>query len=187
MATHHNKEGAGKKPAEERGAESTKNAAPRVEGPAMFGSLTALRDSFDRFFDTMTQGWPQWSSPLRETGGGPMSFSPFGGFPRVDTSESEKAYEITVELPGVDEEDVSISVDDGVLTIKGEKKSEREEKDKDYHLMERSFGSFQRSFRVPDNVDDGKIDAKFKKGVLHVEMPKIAASKSKSKKIEIKS
>jgi HSP20 family protein len=80
----------------------------------------------------------------------------WGKAPAVDIAEHEKAYEITVELPGMDESNIDVKFSDGTLTIKGEKKDEREEKQKDYHLSERRYGSFQRSFGVPDGVDADK-------------------------------
>ena len=80
--------------------------------------------------------------------------------------------EISAELPGIDEKNVEVKVADDILTIKGEKQEEKEEKTKDYHLSERSFGSFQRAFQVPSGVDTDKIDAKFSKGILTVTLPK---------------
>ena len=97
--------------------------------------------------------------------------------PTVDVSETDKAYEITAELPGMDEKNVEVKVANGVLTIKGEKQDEKEEKKKDYHMRERSYGSFERSFQVPDGVDADKIEANFKKGVLTVILPKSAEAK----------
>ena len=88
--------------------------------------------------------------------------------PAVDIAEKDNAYEVTAELPGMDEKNIEVNVANGKLTIKGEKQEEKEEKKKDYYLHERHFGSFQRSFRVPEGVDADKIDAHFKKGVLTV-------------------
>jgi len=106
--------------------------------------------------------------------------------PAVDVIESEKAYEITADLPGMDEKNIEIKVTDGVLTMKGEKQEEKEEKKKDYYLQERSFGSFQRSFELPESVDLDKIEASFKKGVLTVKLPKKAEAQKPAKKIEVK-
>jgi HSP20 family protein len=86
----------------------------------------------------------------------------------------------------MEEKDIDVKFADGVLTIKGEKKEEREEKKKDYYLSERRFGSFQRSFRVPEGVDADKIDASFKNGVLTVMLPKSAEAQKREKKIAIK-
>ncbi len=106
--------------------------------------------------------------------------------PAVDVVESEKAYEITADLPGMDEKNIEVKVTDGVLTMKGERQEEKEEKKKDYYLQERSFGSFQRSFELPDSVDAEKIEASFKKGVLTVKLPKKAEAQKPAKKIEVK-
>jgi len=106
--------------------------------------------------------------------------------PAVDVAESEKAYEITVELPGMDEKNIEVKVSNGSLTIKGEKQEEKEEKKKDYYLHERHFGSFERSFALPDGVDSNKIEAAFKKGVLTVTLPKKPEAQKPAKKIEVK-
>ena len=110
----------------------------------------------------------------------------FGKAPAVDIAEKDKEYEITAELPGMDEKNIDVKFADGILTIKGEKTEEKEEKKKDYYLSERRFGSFQRSFQVPDGVDADKIDASFKNGVLTVILPKSAQAQKSEKKIAIK-
>ena len=110
----------------------------------------------------------------------------WGKAPAVDIAEEETAYEITAELPGMDESNIDLKFSDGTLTIKGEKKDEREEKQKDYHLSERRYGSFQRSFGVPDGVDADKIEAHFKNGVLTVTLPKRPEAQKSEKKIAIK-
>jgi HSP20 family protein len=106
--------------------------------------------------------------------------------PAVDIAESEKAYEITAELPGMDEKNIEVKVANGNLTIKGEKQEEKEEKKKDYYLHERHFGSFERSFALPEGVDADKIEANFKKGVLTVTLPKKPEAQKPAKKIEVK-
>jgi HSP20 family protein len=106
--------------------------------------------------------------------------------PAVDVVEKDKAYEITAELPGMDESNIDVKFSDGVLSIKGEKKEEKEERKKDQYLSERRYGSFQRAFRVPDGVDADKIEANFKNGVLTVTLPKTAEAVRSEKKIEIK-
>jgi HSP20 family protein len=96
-----------------------------------------------------------------------------GAIPVVHLAETDKVYEITSELPGgMGEKDVEVKFADGVLRIKGEKQEEREEKKKGYHMRERSFGSFERSFQVPEGVDADKIKTSFKKGKLIVTLPK---------------
>ena len=107
--------------------------------------------------------------------------------PAVDVVESEKAYEVAAELPGMDEKNIEIKVVNGILTMKGEKQEQKEEKKKDYYLQERSFGSFERSFEVPESVDADKIEARFKKGVLTLTLPKKAEAQKPAKKIEVKS
>lgn len=109
-----------------------------------------------------------------------------GTIPAVDVVESDKAYELAAELPGMDEKNIEVKVADGMLTIKGEKQEEKEEKKKDYYLRERNFGSFERSFSVPEGVDADKIEASFKKGVLTVTLPKKPEAQKPAKKIEVK-
>lgn len=106
--------------------------------------------------------------------------------PAIDLAEKDKEYEITAELPGLDEKDVEIKLSNHSLTIKGEKKEEREEKQKDYYLSERRYGSFHRSFQLPEGVDADKIEATFAKGVLTVRLPKTVEAQKAEKKISIK-
>ncbi|CCB66277.1 MULTISPECIES: Hsp20/alpha crystallin family protein [unclassified Hyphomicrobium] len=106
--------------------------------------------------------------------------------PPVDIVDKDTAYEITAELPGLDENNIDVKVANGMLTIKGEKKEEKEEKKKDYFLSERRYGSFERRFSIPEGVDTGKIEANFKKGVLTVALPKTSEAKTAEKKIAVK-
>ncbi|UDL90741.1 Hsp20/alpha crystallin family protein [Mesorhizobium sp. PAMC28654] len=106
--------------------------------------------------------------------------------PAMDLVEKDKEYEITAELPGIDEKNVEIKLANHMLTIKGEKQEEKEQKDKDYYLSERRYGSFQRSFHLPEGVDADKIDASFAKGVLTVKLPKTAEAQKAEKKITVK-
>jgi HSP20 family protein len=111
----------------------------------------------------------------------------FGAIPKVYVTETDKAYEITSELPGeMDEKNVEVSFANGVLTIKGEKREDREEKKKGYFMRESSFGSFERTFQVPDEVDSDKIKASFKKGKLAVSLPKSVEGRRAEKKIAVK-
>jgi HSP20 family protein len=120
--------------------------------------------------------------------------SPFARFssdilsPKIDVAESKDAIEVTAELPGVDEKDVDVTLADDVLTIRGEKKSEREEhdKDKNWHVVERSYGSFSRAIPLPFEPDATKVEAKFDKGVLRIHLPKSEEVTKKEQKIEIK-
>jgi HSP20 family protein len=105
--------------------------------------------------------------------------------PAVDVTEDDKAYKITAELPGLEEKDIDVTASGGMLTIKGEKSYEKDEKDKDRHISERAYGSFQRSFALPDGVDADKIAAELAKGVLAVTLPKTAQAQ-KQQKIEVK-
>lgn len=93
---------------------------------------------------------------------------------------------VEAELPGLDEKDVSLTMQNGVLTIQGEKKLEFDEEKENYHVMERRYGSFQRSLRVPDTVDEGKVEARFDNGVLKVTLPKRPEAGGAQRKIEIK-
>lgn len=104
--------------------------------------------------------------------------------PAVDVSEEQEAYVVKVELPGVSKDDVKITLESNILTIRGEKKAESEVKEKNYHRAERSYGSFQRSFTLPSTVKNDKIDAVYKDGILTVSLPK--AEESKPKQIEVK-
>jgi HSP20 family protein len=147
-----------------------------------------LRREIDRLFEDFDGGiWrapfrrslfatePLWRRELRWT-----------GMPAVDITESDKAYEITAELPGMDEKSIEVKVVNGSLTIKGEKQEEKEEKKKDYYLHERRFGGFERRFDVPEGADTDKIEASFKKGVLTVMLPKKPEAQKPEKKIEVK-
>ncbi len=104
--------------------------------------------------------------------------------PSMDVSETAKEIEVTAELPGLEEKDVQLSVADQTLLIRGEKKSEREEKDKDYHMIERSYGSFSRTVELPPGVNPDAIKATMSKGVLKITIPKPAPAQSR--KIDVK-
>lgn len=172
-------------------AEISKNEpAPVVKNnggtPAPVASpFNALRREIDRLFD----GFSVWR-PFERNVFDLLAPSADGTTamitPAVEATEKPDAYEITVELPGLDEKDVHVDVADGTLTIKGEKRAESERKDKDYHMSERSYGSFVRSFRVPSNVDSEKIAAAFAKGVLSVRLPKAPKPQPSVQKIEVK-
>ncbi len=148
----------------------------------------AMRREMDRLFEGMTRGWPRWEElePTRLLGRAGERAS-LMVVPRTDVSENGKAYSVSLELPGMEDKDVEISVADNIITISGEKKSEREEKKENYYLSERSFGSFRRSFPVPADVAADKITASVDKGVLTVTLPKASESKSKTRKIAVKS
>lgn len=108
---------------------------------------------------------------------------PGGGFPSLDISEKDDAYVVTADVPGVKRDDIDISVSDGVVTIKGEKKSEEEKEEAGYQRRERAYGSFTRSFTVPGKVDEEGIKATCKDGVLTLELPK--SEEARARQIEV--
>jgi HSP20 family protein len=151
--------------------------------------LTSLRKEIDRLFDDFSRGFGGFSLARRAPDW--ETWWPYGAklgatAPAVDLVEKDDEYQITAELPGIDEKNVDVTLSDDVLTIRGEKKEEKEEKKKDYYLSERRYGSFERTFRLPDSVDRDKIQARFEKGVLAVTLPKTPAAAKKQKKIEVK-
>jgi len=105
--------------------------------------------------------------------------------PSADISETNKAYLIKAEIPGINKEDVKVTLQDGMLTIQGERKMEKEEKDKKFHRIERSYGSFMRSFRVPDDADASAVKADFKDGILNVTLNKSAKAKTKAINVSV--
>lgn len=105
--------------------------------------------------------------------------------PSADISETDASYLIKAEIPGVNKEDVKVTLQDGILTISGERRQEKEEKGKKYHRIERSYGSFVRSFSMPDDADESTVKAEFKDGMLNVTLPKSEKAKNKPKKIEV--
>ena len=119
-----------------------------------------------------------------------FDLAPFGGFgafsPRVDVNESDKEIKVAAELPGLDENQIEVSLAHNVLTISGEKKEEKEDKGKNFYRMERSYGSFQRSVPLPVEIETDKVEAKFKKGVLTITLPKTAEARKQAKRIPIK-
>jgi HSP20 family protein len=133
--------------------------------------FTSLQREIDRLFEDFTSGWPTLRHVPDLT-------------PRMDVTETDKEIEITAELPGLEEKDVQVNLADNVLTIKGEKKAEKEEKDKNYRVVERSYGSFSRTLELPDGVDPSAVKATIAKGVLKVTVPKPAPAQAK--KIEVK-
>jgi HSP20 family protein len=106
--------------------------------------------------------------------------------PSLDAVEDDKAFHVTVELPGMNEKDVSVSVADRVLTIRGEKKESKEKRDKDVHRQERAYGSFRRTIELPNDIDSAKIEASFKDGVLTIHLPKTKEAQEKVKQIPVK-
>ncbi len=153
--------------------------------PAASGEWTpfeSLRREIDRIFDDFHPLDWRWPSMRRAAQGQNWPVAP-----AMDLVEREGEYEITAELPGIEEKDVEVKVVNRMLTISGEKNEQKEEKKKDYFLSERRFGSFQRSFQLPDGAEADKIEAHFSKGVLTVKVPKAAGVQKSEKKISIKS
>ncbi|MCC6217575.1 MAG: Hsp20/alpha crystallin family protein [Polyangiaceae bacterium] len=122
---------------------------------------------------------------LARRGEGRDPIAAFDWAPTVDIAETAGEFQIKAELPEVKKEDVKVSVDAGVLRISGERKQEKEEKDKRWHRVERSYGSFLRSFALPDGVDEARVAAEFKDGILLVRLPKAENPKPKSVDIKI--
>ncbi len=169
--------------------EATKLPVKKSTAPEKAGERTlfeSLRREIDRLFDDFHPF--DWRSPSKALGFEVprVSRAEWLLAPAVDLAEKDDAYEITAELPGLDEKDVEIKLSNHTLTIKGEKSEEKEDKQKDYYLSERRYGSFQRSFQLPEGVDADKIDANFAKGVLTVKLPKTAEAKKGEKKITVK-
>lgn len=148
--------------------------------------LERMRREMDRLFDEFGRGFfplsARWSMPEIE---------PFwrtrgrGVEPVVDLVEKPDRYEVTAELPGMDEKNIEVKLSNEMLVIKGEKKEEKEEKEANYYMSERRYGSFQRAFRLPEGVNVDKIEARFKNGVLTVALPKSEEAK-KETKIDVK-
>jgi HSP20 family protein len=132
-------------------------------------SFLPERDIFDQFFE-------DWSPELLD--------KERNWIPAFDISENDKEYTLTAEMPGIDAKDLDITISDGILTVKGEKKREKEDKGENYHRVERSYGSFQRSFHMPEKVKTEKVDATFKDGILKLILEK--DEKSETKKITVK-
>lgn len=127
--------------------------------------------------------WPQLYEPFRTFGSRVADWLA----PASDASSNDDAYRISVELPGVSEEDIHLSVEGGVVTVSGEKTETREEKGETWYFSERQYGSFKRSFRLPEDADADKAEAHVKNGVLEVSVPRRKENAAKSKRIEVKS
>ena len=143
-----------------------------VAAPA--NPFISLQNEIDRLFENFTTGFPMLGNGMANV-----------SLPTMDIAETDKDIEITAELPGLEEKDVQINMSDNVLTIRGEKKAEKEQKDKNYRLVERSYGAFERSLELPEGVNADAIKASIDKGVLKVVVPKPAPAQVK--KIEVKS
>ena len=141
--------------------------------PAAASPFMSLQREIDRLFEDFSRGFPTFPAN-----------GATGLMPSMDVTETDKEIEVTAELPGLEEKDVQINLTDNLLTIRGEKKAEKEQKDKNYRLVERSYGSFERTLELPEGVNPDAIKANIAKGVLKVTIPKPAPAQAK--KIEVK-
>lgn len=131
---------------------------------------------------THTSGlWPTLADPFRAFGARLADWIA----PASDASSNGDVYTISVELPGVEEKDITLSAHDGVLVLKGDKKLEREEKGETWYFSERQYGSFSRSYRLPPDADDAKVSADLKNGVLTISVPKRAEAEPASRQVRI--
>lgn len=156
---------------------------PRVAFPAFtpgigLSTFEDVEDRMNRFIERVMGNEPFTGTVMPET---------LGWIPAMDIVETPQELTITAELPGMDLKDIDVSVEEGVLTIRGEKVDERkEEEDKKVYLYERTFGSFNRSFALTPGIDPAKVTAEFAKGILKVHLPKTGEAKPKGRKIEVK-
>lgn len=126
--------------------------------------------------------WPNIYEPFRHLGERIADWFA----PRSEAKATNARYEITIELPGVDAKDIDVALDDGVLTVKGEKRSERKEEGEGYFFSEREYGRFQRTFRLPADAEGDKVAADFTNGVLKITVPKRGEEKQATKKIAVR-
>ncbi|MDP2622119.1 MAG: Hsp20/alpha crystallin family protein [Hyphomicrobiales bacterium] len=139
--------------------------------------FSQLQREVDRLFGEFSRGMPALGWPF--AGEGALT-------PSIDVSETDQSLELTAELPGVEEKDIDVTLSNNLLTIKAEKKAEKESKDKTYHLVERSYGAVRRTISVPFDADPDKVEARFDKGVLKVTLPKPPGAAKKERSIKIK-
>lgn len=153
--------------------------------PVLSGSLARFHQEVDRLFDQAIRGFDMSPFGFNRTLGQRVSDGMLR--PTLDLGATDQTYTISVEVPGVDEKDVKVEIVNDTLTIRGEKKQESEEKDKNYYRIERSYGSFQRVLSLPEDANQDGIAATFKNGILTVTMPRKAAPQAHVKQIEIQS
>ena len=153
--------------------------------PALSGSLARFHQEIDRLFDQAFRGFDRLPVGFNRPLGPRMSDGMLR--PTLDLGATDKAYTVSVEMPGVDERDLKVEIVNDTLTIRGEKKQETEEKEKNYYRLERSYGSFQRVLSLPEDADQEGVAAIFKNGVLTVTMPRKAAPQAHVRQIEIQS
>lgn len=154
----------------------TKHALPDLFGRrTTFAPFASLQREIDRVFDDFGRDFGSITWP----GDGARSL-------KLNVAETDKEIEVTADVPGMEPKDISVELREGVLTIKGEKKAEKEDKGKDYHLVERSYGMFERAVMLPADVEADKVLANFDKGVLTVKLPKKPGAAENTRKIEVK-
>ena len=148
----------------------------------------SLRGDMDRLFDRFAGGFglPSFRRVFDVEPAWRSESSVSLAAPAVDVTEDDKAYKITAELPGLEQKNIDITISGDMLTLKGEKRYEKEEKDKNRYMSERAYGSFQRSFTLPEGIDRDKIAADLSRGVLTVTLPKTEQAQKQQKKIEVK-
>jgi len=140
----------------------------RCATPAPWSAFRELEDQLDRL----------WNGVRSESGKSSWA-------PAVDVHETETGYELEADLPGMNKEDIDVSLVDGILKIKGARKNEKETKEKGYHRVERSYGEFERTFQLPDSVNAEAVKAEFNKGVLHITLPKREEAKPKQIQVQV--
>lgn len=183
--------------------ESTVSRMPERRGgtdiPVRGGGLGSLRGEMNRLFDRFAgrrvptrarRGTDLWA-PDELWGRDPFelldnAFGAVESFGHADLSETDAGYELQVDLPGMKKDDVAIDYSDGILTISGERSDEREDQRRGYYLSERSYGAYERSFRVPESVEPDNISAEFRDGVLTVKLPKSEEARKSSRRIDVK-
>lgn len=157
----------------------TRDSHSATRSPTPWSGFGSLRDEMERLFDSFEPRlW--FDRPIV------TSERAFPLCPAIDLLETDKGYAITAELPGLEPDAIHVKLSNGTLTISGEKSDEKTEVDANYHLSERRWGSFQRTVRMPENVEQDKIDAQFAKGVLTIHMPKSKAALASEKTIAVK-
>ncbi len=165
----------------EEASEAKNVPVKHVERERHYSPLSSLHNEIDRIFENAFRNFGISSGKFPAEQGSGILLKP-----NVDIAASNKEYIITVEVPGVDDDNIKLELMDETLVIKGEKKQETEQKEKDFYRVERSYGSFQRVLTLPEDADKEKIEAKFKNGVLTVTLSRKEVSKPKGKTIEIK-
>jgi HSP20 family protein len=162
-------------------------APPATRAEAAWQPLASLRSEMDRLFDNFWRGFGAPATGAAQAALPRLFEGAFGAAaPALDLVETADGYRLTAELPGMDAQDVEVTLADDLLTIKGEKKDAREETTESFHLCERRYGSFQRALALPRGIDRSKVEARFDKGVLTVVLPKAAEAAAARTRIEVK-